>query len=238
MHDVLERVISGLAGPLTPQSLPTAEQALAELTAEPPAGLAPGRPEPVRAAILRGIEADLRRYLRFEAGDDSDWVPTELELQFEVEVGSGEHAIALRGVVDRVDVDPVNGRRAIVRDYKSGTARPERAGGRWLGDNQLQVGLYMLAVRKLLDLEPVAGFYQPLTGGELRPRGVFETDTPVGRHAYANDALSEDQLRQLLAEIEELAVTLAAQLRTGELTPCPETCSPSGCRHPGICWAE
>ena len=237
MHEVLERVMSRLGGPLTQRTLADAELALTELTAEPPAALAAGRPEAVRIAILRGIEADLRRYLRFEAADGNDWAPTSLELEFEVEIGAGDDAVALRGVVDRVDLEPGGGRRAIIRDYKSGTARPERAGARWLVDDQLQVGLYMLAVRRLLALEPVAGLFQPLTGRELRPRGVFETGVPVGRHVYGTDALSAEDLRLLLSEVEARAVELAAQLRRGELTPCPETCSPGGCRHPGICWA-
>jgi RecB family exonuclease len=197
----------------------------------------PGRPEAVRLAILRGIEADLRRYLRFEADDGNDWTPRELEFAFEVEIGSGEDAIALRGVIDRVDVDPDGGSRAIIRDYKSGAARPERAGGRWLADHQLQVGLYMLAVSKLLGLDPVAGFYQPLTGRQLRPRGAFESAVPVGRHVYGTDAVSGEELQQLLSDVEAQALRLAAQLRTGELTPCPQACSPAGCRHPGICWA-
>ena len=72
---------------------------------------------------------------------------------------------------------------------KSGTVGRERAGGRWLTDHQLQVGLYMLAVRKLLELEPVA-VYQPLRGGGLRPRGVFESAAPVGRHVYHTDAVT------------------------------------------------
>jgi hypothetical protein len=32
-------------------------------------------------------------------------------------------------------------------------------------------------------------------------------------------------------------VALAARLRSGDLTPCPETCSREGCTHPGICRA-
>jgi hypothetical protein len=88
-----------------------------------------------------------------------------------------------------------------------------------------------------LELEPVGGFYQPLRGGGLRPRGAFESAVLVGRHVYHTDAVSREELQQLLAEIEAQALELAAQLRMGELTPCPETCSRSGCRHPGICWA-
>src|ERR1700729_622356 len=237
MHRVLQEVISRLDGPLTPRSLPDAELALDELTAQPPPDLSPGRPEAVRSAILRGIKADLRRYLRFESDDGNDWTPREVELAFEIELGTDENAVALRGVIDRVDVDPGDGHRAIVRDYKSGSSRPERAGGRWLVDHQLQVGLYMLAVSKVLRLDPVAGFYQPLTGRQLRPRGVFESAAPVGRNVYSTDALGREELRELLSEIETQALELAAQLRTGELTPCPESCSRGGCRHPGICWA-
>jgi RecB family exonuclease len=237
MHHVLERVISGLGAPLTDENLPDAELALTELTSEPPADLAPGRPQAIRAAILGGIEADLRRYLRFEAADGNDWTPTEFELEFEVEIGAGEDAIGLRGFVDRVDIDPATGRRAIIKDYKSGANRPERASARWLADHELQVGLYMLAVRRLLGLEPVAGFYQPLTGRDLRPRGVFAPEAPVGRRAVRTDGLSGEELGQLLADVEQQALALAAQLRTGELTPRPERCSRSGCRHPGICWA-
>ncbi len=184
MHRVLQEVIAGLAGPLTPQTLPNAELALAELTAEPPADLLPGRPEPVRAAILRGIKADLRRYLRFESDDGNDWVPTELELEFTVELGAGEDPVDLYGFVDRVDVEP-GGRRAIVWDYKSGTVSVGRARSHWLDDHQLQVALYMLAVRSKLGLEPVAGFYQPLRGAELRPRGAFASSAPVGDRVYS-----------------------------------------------------
>ena len=237
MHGVLEQVISRLDGPLTPRTLPDAELALAELTAEPPEDLMPGQPEAVRAAILRGIAADLRRYLRFEADDGNDWIPTQFELKFEVEIGSGADAVALRGVIDRVDVDPDDRRRAIVRDYKSGSVGRERAGARWTCDHQLQVGLYMLAAPKLLEVEPVAGFYQPLRGRDLRPRGAFESGLPVGRQVVGTDARSPEELQQLLAEVESQALELAAQLRTGALTPCPEQCSRGGCRHPGICWA-
>ena len=58
----------------------------------------------------------------------------------------------MRGVIDRVDVEPGDSGRAVVRDYKSGGARHEHQGARWGLDDQLQVALYMLAVRELLGL--------------------------------------------------------------------------------------
>lgn len=246
MHDVLERVIGRLEGPVTFESLPRAEGLLDEIVASgPPAELAAGRPEPVRRAILRGIEADLRRYLRHEAGDGCAWVPEGLERRFGFDdaeslpplvLGEGDEAVRVRGVIDRIDIEP-GGRRAIVRDYKSGSVRGERCANKWRDEHQLQVALYMLAARRLLSLEPVGGFYQPLTGPSLRPRGAFVGGTEVGRCAYGNDGLPQEELEALLADLEAQALEVAATLRRGELTPSPESCGRDGCRHPGICWA-
>jgi RecB family exonuclease len=249
MHAALEEVIGRLDGPVTAQSLPDALRILADVLAELPASpIAPGRPEAVRAAALRSIEADLRRYLQHEAGDGCDWSPRGLELRFgfadeegslpPVALGQGENRVFLRGVVDRVDVDPDRGGRAIVRDYKSGSARPEHQGARWETDRRLQVALYMIAVRELLGLEPVAGLYQPLGGGDLRARGVFLNGAPVGARVLGTDARDQATLDEVLAEAETRAVVLAARLRTGQLTPCPETCSRDGCRYPGICRSQ
>jgi len=124
-----------------------------------------------------------------------------------------------------------------VRDYKSGSARPEHQGARWAADRQLQVALYMLAVRQLLDLEPVAGFYQPLGGGDMRPRGVYLEGATPGEGLVGNDARDQDELDELLDEARARAVALALRLRAGELEPCPSTCSRDGCKYPGICRA-
>ncbi len=246
MHSVLEQLITRLGGPLTPASLPHAQAILGELVVDPPPALAPGGPQAVRVAILRGIEADLRRYLRHEAAAGCRWVPRALELRFGfgedslpgVVLGTGDEQVLLRGMIDRVDVEPGTA-RALVRDYKSGANRGERAGARWRGEHQFQVALYMLAVRRLLALAPVAGFYQPLTGRDLRARGAYQRDVQAeaGVAVYGTDAFDQAELEQLLAEIEQQAVGVAATLRRGELTPCPASCSRDGCSHPGICWA-
>jgi RecB family exonuclease len=246
MHEVLERLIGRLGGPVTARTLDAAQGILGELVGEVPETLAPGQDHAVRVAMLRAIEADLRRYLEHEASAGCDWVPRALELRFgfdeadgslpAVVLGEGKERVRLRGMIDRIDVDQA-GAGAIVRDYKSGANRQERAAARWLSDHQFQVALYMLAVRRLLGLEPVAGFYQPLTGRDLRARGAYVSGTPVGGAVYGTDALEREALEQLLAEVEQQAVEVAATLARGELTPCPATCSRDGCRHPGICWA-
>lgn len=245
MHEALEEVLGRLEGPVSSENLADALRIVDDVVAEIPPSLAPGRSEAVRTAALRSIEADLRRYLTQEAGDGCDWAPEGLELRFGFEgeegslppvaLGEGNDRIFLRGVIDRVDVDPDGSGRALVRDYKSGAARPEQQGARWSTDRRFQVALYMIAVRELLGHDPVAGLYQPLGGGDLRPRGVFLKGALVGSRVVANDGRDRDQLEEVLDDAVARAVTLAAQLRSGVLKPCPETCSRDGCRYPGIC---
>jgi ATP-dependent helicase/DNAse subunit B len=244
MHRAIEEVIGRLDGPVTPEALPDALRILDEVLAELPATLSPGRSEAVRSAAARAIAADLRRYLEHEAADGCGWEPRGLELRFGFEgeegslppvtLGSGSERVLLRGVVDRVDVDPDRGGRAIVRDYKS-SSRPEHCGARWQIDRRLQVALYMIAVRELLGLEPVAGFYQPLGGSDLRARGVFLEDAAPCRLLVGKDSRSAEELEEALADARARALALAAQLRRGELTPSPTTCSRDGCLYPGIC---
>ena len=142
----------------------------------------------------------------------------------------------VRGVVDRVDVDGAG--HAVVRDYKSGARRPAWSAARWTEDRQLQVALYMLVVRELTGSEPVAGFYQPLRGDDLRARGVFVKGLPVGRAVVATDARAPEELDEMLADAAERAVALAASLRAGALEPCPQNCSRDGCKYPAICRSQ
>jgi ATP-dependent helicase/DNAse subunit B len=241
VHEALEEIMRRLGGPVTEASLADALSILGQVVSELHAPIAPGSGEGVRRALLGGIEADLRRYLHHEAADGCDWDPAELELRFgfdeeaeslpPLDLGEG---VRVRGAIDRVDVDRER-RRAIVRDYKTGATRPAFQGARWSADRRVQVALYMLAVRELMGLEPVAGLYQPLRGADLRPRGVFLEGTSIGSCLVGNDARDEDGLRAELADASGRAVELATRLRRGDLAPTPSTCSRDGCAYPGIC---
>jgi ATP-dependent helicase/DNAse subunit B len=246
MHTVLEEVIGRLGSSVTAATLTDALRILDDVVAELPPTIAPGRPDAVRAAALATIVGDLRRYLRHEAADGWGWEPQGLELRFgfegedgslpAVRLGGGSaDEVLLRGVIDRVDVDPGGSGQAIVRDYKSGSARPEHPAARWQADRRLQLALYMITVQRLLGLEPVAGLYQPLGGGDLRARGVYLDGSAVGARVVDRDARSAEELRELLREAEERAVAITVRLRSGRLAPCPETCSRDGCRYPGVC---
>ena len=255
IHELLEGVLAQLDGPVTSVSLARAETILetliATLAADPAgagagAALGAGQPAAVRAAALRAIEADLRRYLRHEAAAGGDWPPVGLELRFGFEdeptslpalvLGEGEQTTRVRGVVDRIDADAAG--HAIVRDYKSGAPQQSWPVARWSQDGRLQVALYMLVARELAGLDPVAGVYQPLRGEDLRARGVFVAGTPTGSGLSDRDARSPDELDAELADAARRAVALAVALRSGELTPCPQTCSRDGCSYPGICRSQ
>jgi RecB family exonuclease len=268
MHAALEQLLRRLRAPVTEASLPQAlailDDVLDELSHDPALQLARGRPDAIRAAALRAVQADLIRYLDQEASDGTDWRPDALELRFgfsderpslhavaeepslravaeqpslpALALGDGTDPVLVRGMIDRVDVGP--GGEAIVRDYKSGGARQEQAAARWGPDRRLQVALYMLVLRELSELTPVAGFYQPLRGESIRPRGIYVKGTPVPASVYANDAREPAALHAELDGAAERAIKLAHRLRAGELIPCPQTCSRDGCAYPGICRSQ
>jgi ATP-dependent helicase/DNAse subunit B len=244
VHRVLERVLGRLEWPLLVAALPAAEAVVREVVGEEAAQLVLGRGPAAQAAAAHEIVADVMRLLAHEAGGGGDFAPAELELAF----GMGEAdppalgplvlgggALRLRGLIDRVDLDRAG--RALVRDYKSG--RPGRAWpvARWRVEDQLQVALYMIAVRELLRREPAGGVYQPLRGEDLRARGVVRDDVDAGALAFDTDRRSREELEAELDAAAARACELAARLRGGELCATPDTCSPGGCAYPGICRA-
>ena len=84
----------------------------------------------------------------------------------------------LRGFVDRIDVAP-DSTYALVRDYKTSKKVPGRA--KIAEEGKLQLPLYMLVARDLLNLEPVAGLYHPLAAyGDRRGRGIAVTEEHKG----------------------------------------------------------
>jgi ATP-dependent helicase/DNAse subunit B len=262
MHETLERLLAELGEPITPGTLGRAQDVLSRLLAaaerSPRVTLGAGQPEVVRAGALRAIEADLRRYLDLEAADPSPWRPEALELRFGFDPDSGDEdpdpthralpalpalvlaedgeEVRIRGMIDRLDVDGHG--QAVVRDYKSGTRRDEWAVARWSTDRQLQVAIYLLAVRELTDLQPVAGVYQPLRGGDLRGRGMVMAGVELGASRHKNDVKPPEAFQAELQDAARRAVALAAALRSGAITACPETCSRDGCAHPGICRSQ
>ncbi len=253
MKDTLEalRAQTGSAR-LTPASLGRAREllagALADNEAEHPLSVAPER----RTAARRRLQADLERYLEYAAAADSPLEPRSLELGFgfaegEVHAGTGERGessdlpalelgggVRLRGRIDRVDVSA--GGEAVVYDYKGARAP---AGARWIRDGSVQVALYMRAVESLLRVPTVGGFYQPLTGEDLRARGALDGDAGLELECVRSDVLEHEQLRELVSQAVAMAVEAAGEAGRGELQARPQTCAfRGGCMYPSICRCE
>jgi RecB family exonuclease len=232
-HEVLAAVFAGQAGrPLRPEDLPAARgrmhAALAGSAASRPISVNPDR---VRAEVRR-LESDLIRYLENVAHDGSALGPVEFEREFCVDLGPFE----LHGFMDRIDAD---GSEAVIVDYKGKTATAQ---AKWLDDGKLQLGLYLLAARRLAAQsefpgEPVGGLYQPLGNPrESRPRGALLEGADPGRAAFSTDRMGAEEFEDLLGQVLAAAEEAVAQLRAGALEPRPTSCAyGGGCEYPTIC---
>lgn len=189
---------------------------------------------------MRRLQADLDGYLAFAASQEAEMEPTHLELPFGFEdlpgglpalrLGDG---VLLRGRIDRVDLTPEG--EAIVYDYKSGRVGSDHAGARWGQSLRLQIPLYMRVASELIGVPVRGGLYQPLGGGDPRPRGAVAGRT-AGLDCVRTDIVEPERLDELVQEASEAALAAAAQARAGLVEGRPATCSPGGgCRYPGIC---
>jgi ATP-dependent helicase/DNAse subunit B len=195
----------------------------------------------VRAAVRR-LEFDLLRFLRHEAGSESELEPTELELGFGLKDSElpalrlEPEGIEIRGVIDRVDRA---NRHAVVVDYKSG--KNVMGVAKWADKGKLQAPLYALVVKDLLGLVPIGAVYQPLAGEDLRPRGVVDSahKDELGDRYYRTDWKSPEELEDALDEARATVRNVVARMREGEIESKPNCCSGgTGCAFPSICRNE
>ena len=110
-----------------------------------------------------------------------------------LDLGDG---LRLRGRIDRVDI-AAGGGQGVVYDYKGRLAPPA---AKWTEQGNVQVALYMRAVEELLGLEAAGGFYQPLSGGDLRARGVLDGESGVEIECVRGEVREHAEVRELLAQ--------------------------------------
>lgn len=250
-HAVLKDTLEGLrretgSARITQRSLALArellEQAFLENADEFPLSVAPER----RPGALRRLRSDLARYLKHAAAAESALEPSALELGFgfrasdergpasmlpPFELGDG---VQMRGRIDRVDVSEEG--EAVVYDYKAKAAPPA---AKWIGDGNLQVALYMRAVESLLGVSAAGGFYQPLSGSDLRARGLLDGESGVELECVRGDVREHSEVREMLDEALAAARQAAAQAAEGALQARPQSCAyQGGCRYPTICRCE
>jgi ATP-dependent helicase/DNAse subunit B len=250
-HAALKDTLEGLrrdsgSARLTPEALARAREllarALVEHEPEYRLSVSPER----RTAVRRRLQVDLERYLRHAAENGTALEPRELELGFGIAEGDGRGepsrlpafelagGVRLRGRIDRVDVSEDG--EAIVYDYKGSKVVPS---ARWTKDGKLQLALYMRAVEELLGLRVAGGFYQPLSGEDLRARGVLDGDSPIAIECMTRDVLEHAEVWALLEEAVAAAREAVEEAGRGDLQPRPETCAfRGGCMYPTICRCE
>jgi len=245
-HGALEDTLSGLrertgSARVTAASVELARDLLGEAL-ERREKAAPLSIHPARRRVLRRrLEADLLGYLGDLAGHEGPFEPREFELRFGAEGGDEPGAFALApdlglvGRIDRVDVRP-GGREAVLVDYKGSTAAAQ---AKWIPERRLQLGLYMLAAREVLGLDPVAGLYQPLAG-ERRARGLVLRGAGAEDGTTATDLVDRERFEEVLDEVRAIALRAAGELRSGRLEPRPDRChwKGGGCAYPSICRCE
>ncbi len=251
-HAALRDTFEGLrartgSARLTPARLALARellvQALGENEPDYPLSVAPER----RQVARRRLQWDLDRYLQHAASAEAHPLePSHFELEFgfasdgesddaaglpPLDLGGG---VMLRGRIDRVDVGDSG--EAVVYDYKGANVL---GAAKWLPEGNVQLALYMRAVGALLHLPVAGGFYQPLTGSDLRARGVLDGERGVQIECVGGDRQSPAQMAALLQQVVALAREAAAQAGRGELQARPQTCAfKGGCSYPTICRSQ
>ncbi|CAN5248135.1 hypothetical protein BH24ACT23_BH24ACT23_00660 [soil metagenome] len=196
-----------------------------------------------RSVALARVIAQVEAFLDEEARSETELRPRPelLERSFGFPDRDGDPGalrlgdFTLRGFIDRIDVAP-DGRRAVIRDYKTSKSVPGLK--RIIDDGKLQLPLYMLAASELLGLDPVAGLYHPLASyGDRRARGIAlreETDEGgVLEHAgivTRGDAVDVEGLEHQLERAREIATDRGALMRAGAIAR-----NPMGGRCPKYC---
>jgi hypothetical protein len=97
----------------------------------------------------------------------------------------------------------------------------------------------MRAVEVLLDVRVAGGFYQPLSGEDLRARGVLDGDSGLELASMAQDVREHAEVQELLAQALAASRDVVEQAGRGELQARPQTCAfGGGCMYPTICRCE
>jgi RecB family exonuclease len=199
------------------------------------------------AISLARLDAVVERYIRRDAATGGPLMPDPdlLEARF----GDGPEdrfepadfgTFRLHGAIDRIDVD---GRRALIRDYKlSAKAVP---GAKLSREGRLQLPLYMLAARGF-GLDPIGGVYNPLAATkDDRPRGLLSKEhrgtlIPADREAHVGtDFMEADDLDDVLETALREATAVVADIRAGRIDRNPrEGKCPTWCMLAPVCRVE
>lgn len=248
VHDALERLYREAPGEDSiprPGDLGRWRERFAELLTEIAIGRSGAALNQARRSRLDRARVQIEAFLEQEAQLESEFRPDPelLELTFGAfDNGSAEARtrpalrfgeFSLRGRIDRIDL-ATDGHSAIVRDYKTG--RNVATAREFARKGTLQIQLYMLAVRQVLELDPVAGLYQPLGAADptkRKARGLALAEDPriEALGLVRTDKKDNDEFEQALTEAQATATSAAQAMRAGEIKrdplngDCPKYCT-------------
>ena len=158
-----------------------------------------------RTAVRRRLQSDLERYLAHAAAAESPLEPAQLELGIRLRGGRrarrGERPAGARSR-GRPTAEGADRPRRHGRRWRRGRVRlqgQQRARGRALDQGRQPAGGAVHARgRAAARLRTIGGFYQPLSGQDLRARGVLDGEAGVELDRVATDVLDHADMRELL----------------------------------------
>jgi hypothetical protein len=181
---------------------------------------------------VRRLERDLEGFMRSEAVFASPLVPRDYEVRFgtksspaNLQQGLVLDGFSVSGTIDRIDRDPGMSARGMVWDYKTG--KGAKSAVQIETERKLQLPLYILVMRDLLGIEPVAGLYRAL-GGERKVRGMAVKGEIEG--VMRNDQLDPVEFWEQVERAVGYANAIVARVRAGDVLrdpigrSCPEWC--------------
>ena len=195
-----------------------------------------------RLELESGLRRDLEQFVRSDVALGLPLVPRRFEVAFgsdrapaELQRGLQLGDFSVSGKIDRIDVDPFSA-YGMVQDYKSGRAH---TAARIETDGRLQIPLYVLALRDLLGIEPVAGLYRSLSG-EREARGLLRVDhkDDLIPGLSSRDYLVDDEFWAIVDGAADRARAAVSRIREGSVRHDPRDGCPSWCDRWSMCRIE
>ncbi len=137
------------------------------------------------------------------------------------------------GKIDRIDISPDG--KAVVVDYKTGG--PNFPGiNLMLDGRRYQLPIYLLAVRELLGLTPIAGAYYQVKDGSHCKISLRLADAEAATECEIDirrmrGAVSEKSFLEVIDQVKRNAVRAVKEIRSGHFSVSALGESQAGCRH-------
>lgn len=148
--------------------------------------------------------------------------PTYFEFEFNDLAIGGEHGVKIQGKIDRVDVDPAT-RKALVIDYKL-SKRPVSIREKFAKGLEFQIPLYLMAVRRLLNLDVIGGELRFLSSASTEGLYRESEREGLGLGPRKKGGYSEEEFEKLLEDTETLVRQAVGRLRSADISVKSKSC--------------